>query len=220
MVKRILPVLMMLVIIVGIIFIFFEKNYNLKNIGNTISKTKNLENYILQISSYEAVVDITITSNKTTNKYKVKQVYNKNGKYEQEVLEPETISGTKIKYDGEKLVLENTKLNLSKIYNQYQYISSNQLGLQYFIQDYKESADASFYEEEKEAVLETTVKNENKYIAKKILKIDKSTGTPKSLEIRDNTQNIIVYILYNEIKIQQEAGEMLAFKSIDTIMEL
>lgn len=218
--KRILPILIMLIIIIIVIFIFFGKNYNIKNFGNTISKTKNLETYILEINSYEAIADITITSNKTTNKYKVKQVFSKNGKYEQEVLEPETISGTKIKYDGENLTLENTKLNLSKIYEKYQYIASNQLGLQYFIQDYKESDDASFREEDKEAILETTVKNGNKYIAKKTLRVDKTTGMPKSLEIRDNTQKVLVYILYNEIKLQQGAKEVLAFKPIDITVEL
>lgn len=185
-----------------------------------MSKTKNLETYILQISSYEAVADITIISNKTKNEYKVKQYYKEKGKYKQEVLEPETISGTTITYDGDNLVLENTKLNLSKIYEQYQHISSNQLGLQYFIQDYKESNDASFYEEENDAVLETTVKNGNKYLAKKTLRVDKNTGIPKSLEIRDNTQNIIVYILYNEIKIRQGQKDVLAYKQTDVIIEL
>lgn len=217
--KRILPVLIMLIIIIVIIFIFFEKNYNLKNFGNTISKTKNLETYILQINSYEAVADITIASNKTINQYKVRQKYN-NGKYQQEVLEPENISGTIIKYNGENLALENTKLNLSKIYENYQYIASNQLGLQYFIQDYKQSEDASFREEETDAILETTVKNGNKYLSKKVLRVDKTTGMPKSLEIRDNTQNVLVYILYSEVKVKQGVGEILAFKPIDVTVEL
>lgn len=218
--KRILPVLIMLIIIIAIIFIFFQNNYNPENLGNTMSKIKNLENYILQINSYEAVAEITITSNKTKNQYKVRQTYLENGNYEQEVIEPETIAGTIIQYNGEKLTLQNTKLNVSKIYENYQYIASNQLGLQYFIQDYKESQDASFHEEETEAILETTVKSENKYLAKKVLKVDKATGKPKSLEIRDNTQNILVYILYNEIKIKEGAKEVLAFKPENIAVEL
>lgn len=218
--KRILPVLILLVIIVGIIFIFFKNNNKLQNLGNTMSKIKNLETYILQINSYEAVAEITITSNKTTNHYKVRQMYLENGSYEQEVMEPETISGTKIIYDGKTLTLQNTKLNLSKIYENYQYIASNELGLQYFIQDYKESEDASFREEETEVILETTVKNANRYVAKKVLHVDKSTGKPKSLEIRDNTQNILVYILYNEIKINDGQKEVLAFKTEEKKSEI
>ncbi len=218
--KRIVPLLFLIILIIGIIFIFLKNNNKLQNLGNNMSKVKNLETYILQMDSYEAVAEITITSNKTTNKYKVMQKYLEDGSFKQEVIEPETISGTQIIYDGKSLTLKNTKLNLSKIYENYQYISSNELGLQYFIQDYKESEDASFYEEETDAILETTVKNGSKYIAKKILRVDKTTGKPKSLEIRDNTQKVLVYILYNEIKIKDVQNEMLAFKNKEIQIEI
>lgn len=207
--KRILPIVFLILIIITILFIFFKNNNKLQNMGNNMSKIKNLEDYILQINSYEAIAEITVTSNKTINKYKIKQTYSENGDYTQEVIEPENISGTKIIYRNGTLTLENTKLNLNKIYENYQYISSNELGLQYFIQDYKESKDASFREEEKDVILETTVKIDNRYIAKKVLCVDKKTKAPKSLEIQDNTQNILVYILYNEIKIMDGQEEIL-----------
>ena len=50
-------------------------------------------------------------------------------------------------------------------------------------------------------MLETTVKNENRYLTKKVLYVDKKTKKPIKLEIKDNTQNVLVYILYNEIEI-------------------
>ena len=66
-------------LIISIFFIiFFLIYYKTKNNGNTINRlTNNLEDYILNISSYEAELEVTIESNKTTNKYKLKQLYYK-----------------------------------------------------------------------------------------------------------------------------------------------
>lgn len=75
--KRILPIFIIIVIILSIIFIFFKNNDKIKNLGNTISTTEDLQNYILNITSYEAVVEVTVESNKTTNQYKLKQKYSK-----------------------------------------------------------------------------------------------------------------------------------------------
>ena len=55
----------------------------------------------------------------------------------QEVIEPSNIAGVKIiKKDGQ-LKLENTRLNISTIYENYRYISDNCLDLSSFIKEYK-----------------------------------------------------------------------------------
>lgn len=56
-------------------------------------------------------------------------------------------------------------------------------------------------ENEEEIILSTKSQGENKYNKYKTLTIDKKTGKPTKLEIKDVTQNILVYILYNEIEI-------------------
>lgn len=211
--KRILPIFIILVIIIAVIFVFFKNNDKIKNFGNNISTTEDLQNYILNITSYEAKVEVTVQSNKTTNTYKLKQKYSKEGTFKQEVLEPENIAGTIIIQDGENLKLENTRLNLQKIYENYNYIANNNLCLEYFIKDFLESQDASTREENGSLILETTVKNESKYISKKVLYVDTKTGKPTKMEIKDHTQNTIVYILYNEININSlQKMEVLAFK--------
>ncbi len=192
-----------IILLVLLIIIFIQNNYKIEIFGNNmsnISSCEDIQKYILNISKYSAVVDITINSNKTTNKYKIKQEYN-NGQFYSEVLEPNTIKGTIITYNGKDLKIENSNLNVSKIYANYKYIASNQLSLYDFIEDYKNSADANLKEEENQVVLETTVKNENRYLTKKVLYVDKKTKKPIKLEIKDNTQNVLVYILYNEIEI-------------------
>ena len=159
-----------IILLVLLIIIFIQNNYKIEIFGNNmsnISSCEDIQKYILNISKYSAVVDITINSNKTTNKYKIKQEYN-NGQFYSEVLEPNTIKGTIITYNGKDLKIENSNLNVSKIYANYKYIASNQLSLYDFIEDYKNSADANLKEEENQVVLETTVKNENRYLTKKV----------------------------------------------------
>mgnify|MGYP000379042527 CR=1 FL=1 len=69
-------------------------------------------------------------------------------------------------------------------------------------------------ENENEIILSTDCKTqENKYQVKKKLTIDKKTNKPKKLEVQDINQNITVYILYNEIKINNlQKEDVLAFK--------
>ena len=57
-----------------------------------------------------------------------------------------------------------------------------------------------FYEEEGQIVLEVK-SNRNNYIYNKKLYLDKETGNPTKLTIEDVNEKNIVYIEYNEIKI-------------------
>ena len=193
------------------VIIFIKSSYKSINFGKNIinqSADKIKEN-ILNIESYEANVKITITSNKNTNTYEAKQKYYKeNNVYRQEIISPENIAGVVFEFDGNNLQIKNTKLNLSKIYENYNYIGSNELSLNAFIDDYKNN-DSNIYENEEEIILETAVKNNNKYRAIKRLYINKKTGVPIKLEIKDNAQNTLVYILYNEIQINKLQKEQM-----------
>ena len=93
-------------------------------------------------------------------------------------------------------------MNLSKIYKNYNYIGSNELSLNSFVEDYKSNNNNNKYENDEEIILETTVKN-NKYRTIKRLYISKNTKLPTKMEIEDNAQNTLVYILYNEIQINK-----------------
>ena len=172
-----------------------------------------IKEYILNIESYKAIAEVTIKSNKNENTYKLEQKYNrKDNVYKQEVLEPENIKGVQFIYDGTNLKVENTKMNLNKIYTNYNYIESNELGLASFIEDYKQSNEAKYIEKNGKVILETDVKKANKYVANKKLYIDKEKGEIEKLEINDITQNTRIYILYNKIEINTlSKEEVLAF---------
>ena len=115
-----------------------------------------------------------------------------------EVIEPSNIAGVKIIRQGNELRLENSNLNLTKIYSNYEYISENALDLSTFIEDYKKNTNQEFEEKENEIVLKAKTDN-----LEKELYIDKKTGNPTKMNIKDNNRKSSIYILYNEVKLNK-----------------
>lgn len=211
--KTIIIFIIVLILILDVILI--KNNYKTSKNGNNISNKSadEIENLILNIGSYEANANITIKSNKNQNTYVVKQKYNKEGNlYSQEVLEPSGIAGTLIQYDGKDLTIKNTNLNVKKIYENYSYIESNILSLASFIEDYKQSESKEIKEENGIVTLQVKLSNNNKYTMEKTLYINKNENKIEKMEIKDTTQNVRIYILYNEIEFNNiPKEEVLAF---------
>lgn len=211
--KTIIIFIIVLILILGVILI--KNNYKNSKNGNNISNKSadEIKNLILNIGSYEANANITIKSNKNQNTYVVKQKYNKEGNlYSQEVLEPSGIAGTLIQYDGKDLTIKNTNLNVKKIYENYSYIESNILSLASFIEDYKQSESKEIKEENGIVTLQVKLSNNNKYTMEKMLYINKNENKIEKMEIKDTTQNVRIYILYNEIEFNNiPKEEVLAF---------
>ena len=209
-------IIITLAIIISLIFIiiFVKNNYKKDEFGNNITNKsiQQIEDYILNISGYEAKAEIEIQSNKNTNKYVIHQKED-NNVFEQEVLEPQNIAGVKIKYENGKLTVENTSLELSKIYEKYENITSNILWLNSFIEDYKSNNESKIKIDDEYIVLETKNKNENeRYNVYKTMYCNKHTMEPVKLEIRDENKKIRVYISYKEIQINSLEEGVLAFK--------
>ena len=202
--KRKITIIIVITILLVILAIFFIKNNNktakTSKIGNN-SSSQEIVDYILNISSYETQIDVEIKSNKNSNKYKIKQTYIENQKNEQEVLEPSNIQGVKIIKEGTNLKIENSKLSLTKIIENYSDITQNNLDLISFIENYKNNSNSGLKEENNQIIMETTAKTENNYQKYEKLYIAKETGKPTKMEIKDTNQNIIIYIIYNEINI-------------------
>ena len=69
--------------------------------------------------------------------------------------------------------------------------------------------------------METSAKTENNYQKYETLYVSKETGKPTKMEIKDTNQNIIIYIIYNEININKEANKKIyAFKLFDIPKEI
>ncbi|MCI9366352.1 MAG: hypothetical protein HFJ54_07530 [Clostridia bacterium] len=184
------------------IIIFIQITYKLSNSGNNIIKSDN--NNILNIRSYEAIMEVEVYSNKNTNKYVIKQQYLEPNLIKQEVVEPENIRGLITIFDGTNLTIENNLLGVKALYENYKYVQGNSLSLNSFIEDYLEDRNPEINETDEETIIKVKVLNsQNKYEMYKKLYIDKDTRLPTKMEILDINQNITVYILYREIKINQ-----------------
>ena len=216
-------ILTIIIAILIFIIIFALYYYKKGKIGNTIinkSEEQIIES-ILNIKSYETVVDVETKSNKNENKYVIKQKYNGENENSQEILEPANIQGVKIIKEGTNLRFENTKLSLTKIIENYSDITQNNLDLASFIENYKNNSNSKYKEENNQIIMETTAKIENNYQKYETLYISRETGTPTKMEIKDTNQNTIIYIIYNEIKINKTADEKIyAFKLLDTLKEI
>ena len=196
-----------------IITIFKILNYkNIKTGNNITDKTlQEVENYILNISSYDAEIEVTIDSNKNTNKYVIKQKYSSPNVSYQEIIEPKNIEGLTIKYDGQNLEISNSKLSLSTIYENYKYIADNVLWLSDFIENYK--SNNGVISEENGIIIMEAKCNENKYSTIEKLYIDRNANKITKLIIEDENKKNRIYITYNKIEIGSlNKEEVLAFK--------
>ena len=208
-----------LIISILIILIFFLKNANKKsNFGNNLNNKTlaEIEEYILNISSYEAEISVEVQSNKNQTKYVLKQSYVSPNIEKQVVKEPSNIEGLETIYDGNKLTINNSKLSLTTIYENYEYLTDNFLWLNSFIEDYQNSLQKNIYEENNKVIMEVKLKSQNPYVSSKKLVINKQTGNIEKLIVQDKNQKNLVYILYNEIKINSlKKEEILAFRLQD-----
>lgn len=215
-----ITIAIVVIAIIAVIIYFFSRNVN-KNLkmGNNLSNKTNqeIEEYILNISSYEAEIEVEVETNKNKTKYKIKQSYVAPNIEKQTILEPSNISGLETAYDGNTLKINNTKLNLSTVYQNYQYMTENFLWLNSFIEDYKNSSNKKFYEENNMIIMEVILQSNNQYVSSKKLFIDKTTGKITKMIVQDKNQKNLVYILYNEIKINSlKMEEVLAFRLNDS----
>ena len=200
--KKIFLIILILIILGVSIFLIFFNNKGAKNmkIGNN-SSSQDIVNYILNISSYEAEINVEINSNKNNNKYKIKQKYENSGIITQEIIEPNNIKGVKITKENDNLKIENTDLNLNIILEKYNYLSDNILDLDSFIENYKNNNESKFSEKNDELILETVDNSNNKNPKHKKLYIDRKTANPIKMEIKDTNKNSTIYIIYNEVKV-------------------
>ncbi len=185
------------------IIIFSILYYIFSNLGNnkSINQEEFVDNILNKFQEYEANVDILVLSNKTQNNYNMNQIVNKDSS-KFIVNSPENIKNMTVEINNNILKITNTKINMEKVYENYGNVLNNNLFLNTFINDY-ENNDSKEYEKNDEIILETKLNNNNDtYIKFKELHLDKVTGLPKELIIKDNTKKTCISIKYNDIKIK------------------
>ena len=194
-------IIIIAVILIGVLsYVIFFRNNTAKNlkIGNNTT-SQEIVDFILNMTSYEAKIEVDVQSNKNESKYILKQNYNGEEDNCQEVLEPSNIAGVKLIRNGNVLKLENTELNLTSIFENYQYVADSCLDLSSFIKDYKQDQKASWEEKNEKIIMQAESQGTSK--KQKKLYIDKKTGKPEKMELQETNKKTVIYILYNEITV-------------------
>ena len=196
--KKLYISILILILILFVIFFAFFMVKNFKT-GNNKS-SQEMVNDVLNIKSYNATIEVEVKSNKNQNKYIIKQSYKNENENSQEVIEPSNIKGVKIIKENGVLKLENSKLNLLSVFENYSYLSENDLDLSSFINDYKNNKNSNYTENDNEIIIKTeNINSKNKTIKK--LYINKKNGKIEKMEIEDTNKKIAVYILYREVNV-------------------
>lgn len=190
-----------LIIIFIIFFLFFY--YKNSKLGNTIinlSEEKVIENILSNKFNYKAEIKVNVYSNKNKNEYKLKIM--ENGKNSLlEVVGKNSISGLKIEKKNEDLIVTNSNLGLDKIYEKYKEMTDSSLFLTSFSKEYNESKKKQIVEKNNEVLIKITIKDYNKYIKYKELYLNKKTGMPIKLIVKDSNNQIRISIKYTSIEI-------------------
>ena len=133
--------LFILIIIIIIIFlsIFISKNVIKKQKNGNNMNSQEIVDNILNLKSYKSKISVQVNSNKNQNKYILTQEYNTENGCIQEIIEPENIAGVKIIKKDNNLKIENSQLDLKKIYENYSGLEDNSLDLICFINEYKDN---------------------------------------------------------------------------------
>lgn len=196
--KIILFIFIILVILFAIII--GKKMIKKTKSGNNIS-SQEIVDKILNINSYIAKIKVQINSNKNKNIYILRQEYNTENGFVQEVIEPTNIAGVKIIRKDNVLTIENTELDLKTIFENYNGLENNNLDLINFINEYKENDKSFFEEKNNEIIFKTSSEKDNIYQKNKVLYIDKNNIIPTKLIVQDYNQNSTIIIEYNEIEL-------------------
>ena len=199
--KKIIIIVIIAVILIGVLsYVIFFRNNTAKNlkIGNNTT-SQEIVDFILNMTSYEAKIEVDVQSNKNESKYILKQNYNGEEDNCQEVLDPSNIAGVKLIRNGNVLKLENTELNLTSIFENYQYVADSCLDLSSFVKDYKQDQKASWEEKNEKIIMQAESQGTSK--RQKKLYIDKKTGKPEKMELQETNKKTVIYILYNEITV-------------------
>ena len=195
------------IIFFAIFFLIFYLIFNYKSLknGNNNIRIKNEEDvndYILNISNYEAKIEVIVKSNKNENKYIINQKCMDNYSYQE--MEYENNKKIIIEHEDNKVIIRNTSLKLEKIYESWEFLIENNLFLTTFVENFKETDEKEILVNENYYVVNLKLKNiSNKNVAYKSLYINKNNGKIEKLEIYDINKNRTIYILYKEITINE-----------------
>ena len=187
--------LLIIILIVSTLIIFNNNRTKKIKIGNN-SSSQEIVDYILNISSYEAKVEVKQADKEKTTTFE-------NNQFRRNTVNNQQTSGY-VRNNNYK----NNDYRNNNYRDNYEYISKNDLDLNCFIDNYKNNEKSEYIEKDNQIIMKTKIFN-----MEKLLYIDKDTVLPVKMEIKDDSKKNEIYILYNEVKINSlNKEDILAFE--------
>ena len=196
---KIIAFIIIIIVTLLICNFFVKTNYKLEQNGNNKS-IQEIEQYILNVTSYKAKINVTVSSNKNANFYEFEQEVRGQSYSKQLAISPDSLAGMEIIYESGVITIQNTQYSLSNIYENYPFISTNSLFLTSFIEGYRNSESKNITEVD-EKIQMSYISEINKYNNKQILYINKAKLEPENLQVYDINNELKVDIKYNEIEL-------------------
>ncbi len=193
--KRLLVVL----IIISSISLVSCKEPTNEEVFYEIQKTLN------HMESYSCLTSISVTGNKSTKTYELKQIFKKPDKYIIEVVSPEDSKGCKMLYNGNQIWLSHPKIEQSETIKDYTTDFSNKdLFLGYFLRNFitieNSSLSSDIIEGKEYLVLATELPGNNRYRNSEKLWINKNDFIPYKMEILNIEQEVTTRIFFDNFK--------------------
>ena len=192
-----------IILAVSLVLIFSFFYYKNQKLGNNIiklSEEKIIEDILSSKLKYDAKIKVKVYSNKNENEYNLKIKEDGKNNY-LEVTGNKDVSSLLIENKNGNLVIKNSKLKLEKLYENYREFTDNSLFLSTFVEEYEKAKEKEIIEENGEIVIKIELKNYNKYIKYKELYLDKKTGKPVKLLVKDSSKQEKLSIKYINIEI-------------------
>lgn len=196
---KILAFIIIIIVTLLICNFFIKSNYKLEQNGNNKS-IQEIEQYILNVTSYKAKIKVTVSSNKNANFYEFEQEVRGQSYSKQLAIAPDSLAGMEIIYENGVITIQNTQYSLSNLYENYPFISTNSLFLTSFIEGYRNSESKNITEVDGKIQM-SYISKINKYNNKQILYINKAKLELENLQVYDINNELKVDIKYNEIEL-------------------
>lgn len=188
-------------ILILLILIFYCYKFFIPGNNKHIEDVNDLNEYISSINEYKLEADITVNSNRNSNKYKITQSY-VNGVSRQEILCDDTNDGIIIENMDNCLKIKNTQLPVEKVFSDYSDVVKNSVGLDSFIEDYLCDENKEIRDKDGYYIVSVKSKNsQNKYGLSKTLYFNIEKGSIEKIEVKDINNNASIIIEYIKLEI-------------------
>lgn len=189
------------IIFILVISIFYCYKFFIPGNNKSVKDVNELNEYILNIESYNLEAKITVNSNKNTNTYWLKEK-SENGSLVTEVISENTNNGIICEYKNESLTIKNTQLGLPRIFADYKELFTNPLDLNSFIQDYKLDEKKEIKTKDDYYIVSVkSVNTQNKYTTHKVMYFSRSKNKIERIEVKDINNNQTIIIEYSNFKL-------------------